>query len=113
MFKYMPAGDGTVLSDIAFISKSMSKHPVDEVLSAELVMDKFSASTIKMFLNAMMDTSNLVILVGDKAYQYSETVPEVNKPTGESKVGSDPLDLSFVADNHLDIHNELYNLDYS
>jgi len=67
-FKYMDDGDGTVLSDISYLSKSLSIHTPEEVLSADFVMEEPDYAVIGQFLDAMIDSNNLIILVGDAQY---------------------------------------------
>jgi hypothetical protein len=67
-FKYLDNGDGTVLADISYIAKSLSIHKAEEVLSADFIMVDPEYKVIGDFLDAMIDTNNLVILVGDASY---------------------------------------------
>jgi len=64
----MDDGDGTVLSDISYLSKSLSIHTPEEVLSADFVMEEPDYAVIGQFLDAMIDSNNLIILVGDAQY---------------------------------------------
>lgn len=64
-FKYMDEGEGTVLSDISYLSKSLSIHSPEEVLSADFIMNDPNYQIIGQFLDAMIDSNNLLILVGD------------------------------------------------
>jgi hypothetical protein len=64
-FKYLDEGEGTVLSDISYISKSLSQHTPEEVLSADFLMTDPDYKVIAQFLDAMIDSNNLLILVGD------------------------------------------------
>jgi Middle or third domain of peptidase_M16 len=70
----MDDGEGTILNDIAFISKSMAVHPPDEVLSGDFLMTKADHAVIKQFLDEMINAHNMIILVGDKEYEAGITI---------------------------------------
>lgn len=73
-FKYMDDGEGTVLNDISFISKSLALYPADEVLSGNFLMTKANYEVIKSFLDEMINAYNMMILVGDNTYEAGITI---------------------------------------
>lgn len=52
-------------NDIFFITESMSSNPIDQVLSAEYLMQKFDPVIIKAYLEQLTDPKNLLIVIAD------------------------------------------------
>jgi hypothetical protein len=55
-FKFLEDGSNSPLNDITFISESASKNPIEKILSAEFLLEKFDSRIIKQYLNNLMDT---------------------------------------------------------
>ena len=51
--------------EIAEITKSLSRHKLKHILNAEYLMNSYDADIIKTYLNKMIDTSNMMILVAE------------------------------------------------
>lgn len=100
-FKYMDESTGTPLADIAYISKSLSQNKPEEVLSADFLMTSYQPSIVGSFLDQLIDTANILILVGDKSYQFEDLEEE---PTS---------DVQFLSSDLLDNHSDLYKMDYA
>jgi secreted Zn-dependent insulinase-like peptidase len=71
-FKFLEDGSNSPLNDITFLSESVSKNPIEKILNADFLFEKFDTKIIKKYLKNLMDTQNLIIIVADNQYKYSE-----------------------------------------
>jgi secreted Zn-dependent insulinase-like peptidase len=59
-------------NDIFFITESMSRNPIDKVLSAEFLLETFDPVIIKAYVDQFTDPSKMLIVMADSEYTYAK-----------------------------------------
>lgn len=86
--------------EISSIAKSLNKYESAEVLSSGFIMDVFDKELILKYISELRKTDNLLILIGDDEYQYTDSTFKGNNK-------------EFLKEKRLDKKSEIYRLEYS
>ncbi|CAD8118614.1 unnamed protein product [Paramecium sonneborni] len=86
--------------EISNIAKSLNKYEPAEVLSSSFIMDVFDKDLIQKYISELKKTDNLLILIGDDEFQFTD-----NKLKDNNK--------EFLKDKKLDKKSEIYRLEYA
>ncbi|CAD8092428.1 unnamed protein product [Paramecium primaurelia] len=86
--------------EISNIAKNLNKYESAEVLSSSFIMDVFDKDLILKYISELKKTDNLLILIGDDEYQYTDSTLKGNNK-------------EFLKDKKLDKKSEIYRLEYA
>jgi insulysin len=71
-FRFLEDSASNPLSDVFHLSHNINTYPPDEVLSADFVYKTFDGKLIYNYLARLINPSNILILIGDSEYKYTE-----------------------------------------